>query len=179
MDNTLQQTFEKLLNTYTNDERLTVKLWHEMEQAYAAPKRKYHTLKHLEHVLAQLMEVKNKIEDWDTVLFALFYHDVVYKASRSDNEEQSAVLAAKYMKQLAVPEEKTLRCEQHILATKNHVQQSDPDTNYFTDADLSVLGQEWSLYMYLKAFQMFAVMCYPFKQITFFLPSVLYNLSSC
>ncbi|WP_036025708.1 hypothetical protein [Leptospira noguchii] len=32
------------------------------------------------------------------------------------------------------------------MATKAHLQSNDPDTNLFTDADLSILGQDWNIY---------------------------------
>lgn len=146
MQSTLKQTFTTLLHTYTTDTGLIDTLWNEIEKAYSASKRKYHTRSHLEHVLAQLTLVKDNIQDWNTLLFTLFYHDVVYKASRSDNEEQSAAVAEKRMKQLAVSDEKIQKCKNQILATKSHVEQTDADTNYFTDADLSILGQEWDIY---------------------------------
>jgi predicted metal-dependent HD superfamily phosphohydrolase len=142
----LRHTFETLLEAYTNDKGLIDKLWSEIEKTYSNPKRYYHTLLHLENLLVQLTEVKDKIEHWNTVLFTLFYHDFVYKASRSDNEERSADIAAERMKHLSVSEETIQKCKNQILATKNHLKQTDSDTNYFTDADLSVLGKDWDVY---------------------------------
>jgi predicted metal-dependent HD superfamily phosphohydrolase len=142
----LRAVFTLFLESYTSDIALIDKLWHEIEQAYSGPERYYHTLEHIKNVLEQLLLVKDNINDWDTVLFSLFYHDVVYKASRSDNEEQSAVLAEERMNQLSVAKEKILQCKKQILATKSHVQQAEKDINYFTDADLAVLGQEWNVY---------------------------------
>ena len=142
----LKQTFITLLHSYTNDKGLIDELWNEIETAYSNPKRHYHTLLHLENILEQLVLVKDYITDWDVILFTLFYHDVVYKATRSDNEEQSAVVAGERMKKLSISNEKILQCKNQILATKNHLKQSDSDTNYFTDADLSVLGKDWDTY---------------------------------
>lgn len=142
----VKETFEILLNSYTKNQLLIEELWNEIEKAYSNPKRHYHTLSHLDNLLMQLTTVKDKIEDWNTILFTLFYHDVVYKASRSDNEERSADFAGKRMEQLSIPEEKITKCKNQILATKNHLQQIDSDTNYFTDADLSVLGKDWNVY---------------------------------
>ena len=151
MNTPLQQVFETLIKAYTNDTTRIEKMWNEIEHAYSGSKRHYHTLQHLENILGQLTSVRDNISDWDTILFTLFYHDVVYKAHKSDNEEQSAVLAVKRMNQLSIAEEKISRCEKQILATKSHLQQSDLDINYFTDADLSVLGQEWASYeIYVK-----------------------------
>lgn len=93
-----------------------------------------------------MVNIKKEIQNWETILFTLYYHDVIYKAVKSDNEEKSAELAEKRMKQLSIPDEKIVLCKAQIIATKSHVKSVDPDTNYFTDADLSVLGQDWESY---------------------------------
>lgn len=74
----LQKTFENLCGIYTNDKELVLKFWREIELAYSAPTRHYHTLIHLENVYSHLQHVKENIKHWDAVLFALFYHDIVY-----------------------------------------------------------------------------------------------------
>ena len=50
------------------------------------------------------------------------------------------------MLQIAVPAESIEQCKKIILATKSHTENNDSDTNNFTDADLSVLGQNWESY---------------------------------
>ena len=80
------------------------------------------------------------------ILFTLFYHDIVYNSLKSNNEEKSAELAEKRMTQISVSNEIIECCKAQILATKSHVKSTDSDTNYFTDADLSVLGQTWETY---------------------------------
>lgn len=142
----LKQTFINLLTTYTNDHRLIQRLWLEIEKSYTHKKRYYHTFQHLESMLQQLDEVKNKIQTWDAVLFSLFYHDIVYNTLRSDNETKSAETAEKRMKEIAAPLNIIEACSKMILATAAHSQSTDNDTNYFTDADLSVLGQNWKTY---------------------------------
>ncbi|HLV45434.1 MAG TPA: hypothetical protein VKY32_00175 [Flavobacterium sp.] len=147
----LRETFIKLSTNYTDDIRLIEELWTEIEKNYSNPKRYYHTLQHLENIFIQLTEIKSEIQDWDTILFTLYYHDIVYNTAKSDNEEKSAVLAKKRLQQIHVQQEKIAFCVQQILATKSHIQTTNSDTNYFTDADLSILGQEWETYLsYLK-----------------------------
>lgn len=121
-------------------------LWTEIEKNYTSEKRHYHTLQHLDNLLAQLTEVKNEIQNWETILFTLYYHDIIYNSLKSDNEKKSAELAEKRMKQISAPIDIIELCKQQILATKSHIKSSDSDTNYFTDADLSVLGQPWETY---------------------------------
>ena len=142
----LKETFTKLLKNYTDDNRLSSDLWMEIEQKHSEKKRYYHTLSHLDLLLKQLFEIKDKIENWDSVLFTLFYHDIVYNVLKSDNEEQSAELAVKRMLQVNVPKEIIAQCKAQILATKKHLLSSDSDTNYFTDADLSILGLDLDTY---------------------------------
>jgi len=93
-----------------------------------------------------LQPVKAQIAHWDMVLFALFYHDIIYKATRKDNEEKSAALAARRLQSISVPATTIKSCTTTIEATKNHAPGPDADTDYFTDADLAVLGQEWPVY---------------------------------
>src|SRR3989338_1641791 len=147
----LKETFIGLVSNYTSNDGLINELCTEIEKNYSNKKRHYHTLQHLDRLLAELNEVKAQIQDWNTILFTLYYHDIIYKAVKSDNEEQSAELAEKRMQQIRVSNDSIERCKQQILATKSHVPSTDNDTNYFTDADLSILGQSWEHYsLYCK-----------------------------
>ncbi len=147
----LKQAFIELLTKYTDNTRLIDTFWEEIRKNYSGRSRHYHTLDHLKNLLVQLTEIKSDIKDWNTVLFTLYYHDVVYNALKSDNEEKSAEFAANRMKQVGIPDNVIENCKQQILATKSHFKSTDSDTNYFTDADLSVLGQSWEIYeLYYK-----------------------------
>ncbi|MBC6993323.1 hypothetical protein QWY85_19355 [Neolewinella lacunae] len=142
----LKNTFFELLATYSADPRQKEALWDELEKAYTNQKRHYHTLRHLEHLLLQLTEIKGQLENWEAILFTLFYHDIIYKPLKSDNEERSAAHAVQIMQQLAVPADVTVLCREQILATKSHQASVNSDTNYFTDADLSILGSTPEVY---------------------------------
>ena len=142
----LKQTFTGLLSKYTNDKGLITDLWNEIEQNYSKKDRFYHSLTHLENLLQSVNEIKELIEDYDTLLFTLFYHDIIYDSLKSDNEKQSSEIAEKRLKQLSIPIYKIEKCKAQILATKSHDLSSDEDTNYFTDTDLSILGQSWDVY---------------------------------
>lgn len=142
----LRPTFLELAAAWRNDAAMVEGLWQEIEAAYTKKGRYYHTLQHLENMLGQLEEVKHLIGDWEVVLFSLFYHDIVYKALRKDNEEKSAELAEKRMTQLGVGPAAIGACVKQILATKGHGISPSEDTNYFTNADLSILGAEAGAY---------------------------------
>jgi len=142
----LKETYITLLTKYSNNNNLINDLWTEIEISYSNKKRYYHTLQHLDNLLLQLTQVKSEIVSWDTVLFSLYYHDIIYNSLKSDNEEKSAEVAETRMKQISVPVLIIKNCKEQILATKKHLSNSDEDTNYFTDADLSILGQDWNTY---------------------------------
>ncbi|TRX59618.1 hypothetical protein FNH22_09885 [Fulvivirga sp. M361] len=142
----LKKTFLELLIKYTDNKNLVNELWNEIETNYSSKKRHYHTLQHLESLLIQCIKIKREIRNWDAILFTLYYHDVVYNPLKSNNEEKSAELAEIRMKKISVPDDTIKLCKRQILATKSHSKSPDSDTNYFTDTDLSVLGQNWKKY---------------------------------
>lgn len=142
----LKDTFTSLAGSYTTDLALTEKLWVFIEKQYTAKGRHYHNLRHLEHLLAQMESCKALVADWDCILFALFYHDIIYKATAKDNEEKSADAAVLDLKAIAFPADRIEKCRAIILATKSHAVSPDNDTNLFTDADLSILGSDWETY---------------------------------
>ena len=143
----LKETFIELLTKYTDNDSLKKELWTEIEKNYSSKKRHYHTLEHLDNLLSQLTDVKSEIQNWEIILFTLFYHDIIYNSIKSDNEEKSAEFTENRMKQISVSNDKIELCKEQILATKSHIKSTDSDTNYFTDADLSVLGQNWETYL--------------------------------
>lgn len=113
--------------------------WNELVTAYSAKDRHYHTLNHLDHLWKELKPYQSDFQHWDTIVFAIAYHDVIYSVLRNDNEEESAALAAKRLQSFGFDEHQTDHCRQLILATKTH-EAGDAGTNLFTDADLSILG---------------------------------------
>lgn len=141
----LHQNFKDLFHKYNQDNSLQENLWLEIETYYTSKKRHYHTLSHLENLFQELLPIKEKFEDWETIPFSIFYHDIIYNASRHDNEEKSALLAIERLKEIGISEDQILKCNHQILMTKSH-EISDNDTNYFTDADLSILGKNWKTY---------------------------------
>ena len=142
----LKNIFFSLAKKYTADESLIKKSWDKIDTAYSSGSRHYHTLLHLDNMLRQLEQVTDQIQDWDTILFALFYHDIIYKAAKNNNEEKSADYAKLDLQSIGFPAERISKCVQLILATKKHLESNDSDTNFFTDADLSILGQDWQVY---------------------------------
>lgn len=140
------------LLSITADNSIIDTLWSEIKINYSEPGRYYHTLVHLDNLTAELFTIKEKITDWQTLMFSIAYHDIIYNPLRNDNEEKSADLAFSRLTFLNLPEVQKQKCKEQVIATKGHNHSADSDTNYFTDADLAILGSEPGLYKeYSKA----------------------------
>jgi predicted metal-dependent HD superfamily phosphohydrolase len=135
----IRDEFFNAVNSYSSSGDNTSKLWKEIEEQYSHTSRHYHNMLHLENLISELLPVRDRFTNWNVVVFAVVYHDIVYKASKSNNEEKSADFAVKRLNGITVPEESVARCGKFILATKQH-EQLDDEIDLFTDADLSILG---------------------------------------
>jgi predicted metal-dependent HD superfamily phosphohydrolase len=139
-------SFFSLLSSFTENKNTINQLWNSVRDQYAQTSRHYHTLNHIRNLLTILDFFGSKAEDAEVIKFAVFYHDMAYDVSRTDNEEQSAIWAERVMQSLSIESSRIERCKQHIMATKGHSKSEDDDTNLFTDADLSILGAKWEEY---------------------------------
>lgn len=143
----LKDIFLALCATYTKNSTLIETCWLEIEKNYNNKGRYYHNLIHLEEMFKQLAAVKREIADWDTMLFSMYYHDIIYDVLHNDNETNSAKYAAKRLKKIGFPEAKIEQCVLHIEATKTHARSANNDTNLFVDADLVILGKDEKSYL--------------------------------
>lgn len=126
-------------------ESASLTMWDEIVQYYSTKGRHYHNLNHLNQLVAELKPLQGNFSSWDTIVFAIAYHDIIYNPIKSDNEERSADFAVNRLQALTVPKQEIELCRRIILATKKH-QPSEPEVNLFTDADLSILGAEPTAY---------------------------------
>ncbi len=140
----LASRFQAVVSNFSKDARQIAACWHELETAYNAPGRHYHTLRHIEQMHAALDEVKEACADLEAIQLAIFYHDIVYDAQRKDNEAQSAMVAHKRVTALGFKDADKVAAL--ILATQKHERSDDKDTNYLLDIDLNILGAAWPQY---------------------------------
>ena len=115
--------------------------------AYQAPSRHYHTLQHIENLLRRLDAVE--LQDRTVVELAVWFHDVVYQALKSDNEARSAAEALAFLKDSRLEPARQQRVAFLIERTANHTQPQPPDDAdllAFLDADLSILGAPTAVY---------------------------------
>src|SRR5258706_16074366 len=104
---------------------------------YSERHRLYHNLSHVKALLLQAESLKRNFADFETIQFAIWFHDVIYNPKRTDNEIESAKLATEVLEKLRVAKDKIERVEQMILATQNHeARDLDFDGKLFLDLDL-------------------------------------------
>ena len=140
----LKKKFIDLLGRYESSSAVAQKYWSEIESAYSHKNRYYHNLNHISHMCNELETASSSVIHLDNLVFAIFYHDIIYKASRSDNELQSARL---FEKRIAVTTFQNIEVvKEQIIHTKTHQQSNDPDTNILLDIDLAILGQSPDMY---------------------------------
>ncbi len=122
-----------------------------IEVAYGVPPRSYHSWAHIEAVFRQFDLVaagpgwRQPVE----VASAMLFHDIVYDASKRDNEAKSAHLARAWLTEefATRPDPVDLeRVSSLIMLTARHGSFSpgdfvaDPDAAHFLDADMAILG---------------------------------------
>ena len=112
-------------------------------------------------MITELNDAKCMINEWDSVIFSAFYHDMIYNITAKDNEEKSAILARLRLNKISFPKEKTERCVKMILATKSHDFSPDNDINLFVDADIVILGKSPDNYTIYKNQISQEYSCYP------------------
>ena len=140
----IKEKFLNLIRKYSDNEAYNSKCWNEIEKNYSSKSRYYHKLQHLENMLHELDNFPSQVEDLDTLLFAIYYHDIIYKPTKSDNEHQSALLFEKRISQTSFSNLRA--CMTQIELTKEHKLSGDNDTNYLLDIDLSTLGKSLEEY---------------------------------
>ena len=123
-----------------------------LEAAYATPPRMYHSIAHVDAVLADvdLVEAGTGWSQPREVRLAAAYHDAIYDAARSDNEARSADLARAHIARWMPGEGLDVdRIAQLIELTARHGRidaaalAGDPapqDALHFLDCDMAVLG---------------------------------------
>ncbi len=113
---------------------------------YGHPPRAYHNLDHIEQCLRTFDSVRTLAGDRDTVEFALWLHDCVFFAERSDNEDRSADAAAMIAGLLGCSPEFTENVRALIAVTRHNEEPARGDPALVADIDLSILGGPWSAY---------------------------------
>ena len=115
--------------------------------AYSEPHRFYHTLEHL----GEMFRVAGRLPVADrlSVNLAIWFHDVIYDPTRSDNEERSAIVAGEWLAELPLSPTVIQWVQQLVRATAHGTPPptEDADILCLLDADLAILGSAEARYL--------------------------------
>ncbi|MEZ4616378.1 MAG: hypothetical protein R2867_12865 [Caldilineaceae bacterium] len=115
--------------------------WFEdLQRHYREPNRAYHTLVHIDDSLQLFAQLAHLASQPAIVRAALWFHDVFYDSTRSDNEEASAQWAAEIMHAAGVPLSTVSRVQELILYTQHSQTPPAGDGALLVDIDLAILG---------------------------------------
>lgn len=143
----LFQNWWRLLQNFDINKTVAEKTFSQIVAAYSTPNRYYHTLKHIDRVLEVIQALEYQTQDFKTVQFAAWFHDIVYDTKAKDNEEKSAARAVELLLPLSIPSNAIKNVKRLILTTQTHqALTSDSDAQVLLDADLAILGSNPSEY---------------------------------
>ncbi len=145
----LKDKWFALISKYSFSEILATQLWNELIKNYSHKNRHYHSLSHIDNMINQAEVIQDSISNYDAFLFAIWYHDIIYKSSKNDNEEKSADFCKNKLKSLKIDEKTIDNIQKLILSTKKHqiILSNNNDNAYLLDIDLSILGSDWNTYL--------------------------------
>lgn len=149
----LQEQWQLLMVRYCVNSDLSEKYFFEIKEKYSEKKRFYHNLTHIQALLKFIETLKEKIQDYQSVSLAIWFHDLIYNTKRNNNEEKSAEFAVKALQEMKIPADIIRLVELMILATKTHDAKAlTEDGKLFLDLDLAILGSKAEIYQqYYKA----------------------------
>lgn len=140
----LKDKFTELLTNIGFEEKEIRRNWSDLEKAYSNKSRHYHNLTHINDMVECFETYLDQIQFPNEVLFAVFYHDYIYKSSKKDNELKSAEFALSIL-----PENVNLDTQlvfDAICATQQHQHNAIEDINWLIDFDLKILARDWNEY---------------------------------
>lgn len=124
---------------------LPTKILAEARRLHDGVARGYHGWSHPQALLKLFATLDDRLRDPLAVECAIVFHDAIYDPTRSDNEKQSAVIAARLLCRV-VPSKTCSRVIRLIEATERHLvpdvlgEDDADDCRIFLDLDLSILG---------------------------------------
>jgi predicted metal-dependent HD superfamily phosphohydrolase len=115
---------------------------------WTEPHRHYHTVDHLQAVLAVVEDYAEVAMDPTAVRLAAWFHDAVYDPTRVDNEEASALLAESVLPELRVAMPQVSEIARLVRLTATHDPlPGDRNGGLLMDADLAILAAPPETYL--------------------------------
>lgn len=114
-------------------------------KSYNEGHRKYHNNKHINDCLAKCA-LNEETQLNPNLHLAIWYHDVIYKPFKKDNELKSAELAEKFLKNQNAEIDLIKRIKKLIMLTLHNQTPATTEEAYMMDIDISILGSDGETY---------------------------------
>lgn len=119
----------------------------DLVEAYSAPERFYHNLRHLRAVLNVIDRHRARARNPAAVELAAWFHDAVYDPRASDNEDRSADLAGNALVGMWIDGATAGEVWRLVRLTRDHrAEENDTSGHLLLDADLAILGADAAEY---------------------------------
>jgi len=117
------------------------RVYQELIALYSQPHRHYHNLRHISECLREFDSARQLARELVAVELAVWFHDAIYDTHAGDNEERSAELAKRSIREAGGSAASCDAVAALVLATKAHDPWLHPDAPLLVDVDLSILGK--------------------------------------
>jgi len=148
MKEQLKDEWMQLIAKFTDNEDLIQHSWDQLEQYYTDKNRAYHNLTHINNMLREADKFSDKVADREVMMFAIWFHDIIYDPMSKENELESAKFAKRILNQTTLSKERIENCYQKILLTIKHqpAETAPLDDKLLVDFDLEILSRSWEDY---------------------------------
>jgi len=139
-----KQNWITLMNTFGFANN--IQEFHKIDGFYKESHRKYHNTNHIMDCLEKCdynEATKNNYE----LHLAIWYHDVIYKPFKKDNELMSAKMAELFLKKQNSKSRLIKRVKDLIMVTLHNQDPQNETEAYMMDIDISILGSDKSSYL--------------------------------
>jgi len=132
--------------TSANANARGTEVYRDLKKRYSEAHRRYHTPAHIAHCLKLFDLASVKMDEPDAVEMSIWFHDAIYDASASDNEERSAKYFIRTCgKDIDLKFQSKVR--DLIMVTVHKELPLTPDERYMVDIDLSSFGLPWKKFL--------------------------------
>jgi predicted metal-dependent HD superfamily phosphohydrolase len=121
-------------------------IYRDLLKRYSEEHRRYHTPAHIAHCLKLFDLASGKMDEPDAVEMSIWFHDAIYDAIASDNEERSAKYFIRTCGNDIDREFQSKVCDL-IMVTIHKEPPLTPDERYLVDIDLSSFGLPWKKFL--------------------------------
>lgn len=150
-EDSFKRYFYKVFYNVVKREKYINELYEDVIKRYSASNRHYHNINHIYSMTDWLKVFMTRLQNPKFVFLAIVYHDIIYKTTRSDNEEQSAQYFKKIaLKKLDLKAPEIGYIMDLIRYTKHNFESTENlpnDAKYLLDFDLAVLSSSEEKYI--------------------------------